>query len=212
MTNDTNRMKAELTFVCKDSFDLDLASRMGQFFPDIGADIAHSVDRTSLGMSPGMLKSVFFARDLDVNVLLYLREDHSTMKIHLERTFATTLEDVEKDLLVLQSHATEEVERIQRFCKKNGYKIKTVKAIISLGEKPVFKAQQKVMSQRIRDGLKTAALVSKASAVIATGVAAMVLQMDAVSAGKALLAGLFTIAISTIVEAGMGDAFKFERS
>jgi hypothetical protein len=85
------------------------------------------------------------------------------------------------------------------------------RAIVILNGREVSKAQKKVFWQRLKDGLKTASLIGKASGVIATGLAAMSLQMEALAAGKALLTGLFAIAISSLVEAGFGDGLQFER-
>jgi hypothetical protein len=211
MPTDQNRLRAEITIVCKEPFDDDLAIRIGRFFPTSAAEIGGSAAKTTLAVSTHTLQSAFFARDLDTEVVLYVLEDHATMKIHIERMSATSFDRLAQDLTAIEAIATDEVDRMTRFAKSNGYRINVARAIVILNGREVSKAQKKVFWQRLKDGLKTASLIGKASGVIATGLAAMSLQMEALAAGKALLTGLFAIAISSLVEAGFGDGLQFER-
>lgn len=208
----SNRLRAEINLNFKRDIAADLEAQLNAFFPKQSADINTSFAKTDLAAdAAGTLNVVIFARDRGSLVYLYLKEDSQSIKVYIERQSATTLDRQNQDLDDFQVVVIDEIDRMVRFAKKHKYKIPAVNVVVSMDFSAVSTAQQKLFSLRLIDGLKTTSLVSKLGALLATGVAAALVQMDIVSAIKAVLAGIFAIGISVVLEAALGDAFKFQR-
>jgi hypothetical protein len=207
-----DQLKAEITVVYKRELSDQLNLQMAKFFPNQGTDaVALAAKTTMAGMTRSLALAVF-ARDMDKIVFLYLKEDTQSLKVHVESLQATTLKKQQSDVERFHKVALSEVERLERFSKKNKYKISTINVVVSMHEASVSKGEQKLFLHRLGDGLKAASVIGKVSGVTATGLVAFVLQMDVATGGKLFLASVFAIAISAVVEAAFGDAFKFQRS
>lgn len=207
----SDQLKAEITIVYKRQLPENLNTPIADFFVGQSASVAQCAAHTSMAGANSLALAVFSRHRQDL-VFLYFKDDVHTLKVHLESLHATALDTLNHDLEQFQKQVVVEIGKMERFSKFINRAIDNVNVVVSLNDSEISTAQQKRFSRRLAEGIKSSSLVSKASGVIATGIAGYLLQMDPASAAKGLLAGLVAIVGATIAEAALGDAFKFHRS